>query len=172
MMDAINNVIIEFLKTPFAWGLIIGLGVALFVWIKGTINSRTIKAEVKKLRDHLHTKMEIDAEGHKTREDELGKLKKQNENLRITVKTLQQKPGRAELRLLHVYDKAIHSMLAKAPGFAATWEMVLQEAEDEIQQTDSGVSAFVRKVFVTQKAPGVESQTPDLIEYNKDDETD
>jgi hypothetical protein len=105
-----------------------------------------------------------------TRESELEQLRKTNENLRITVRSLQNKPGRAEIRQLHVYDKAIHSMLAKAPGFAPTWEMVLKEAEDEIAQTETGIGAFMRKVFVPRKqlSPGEDEQK--LIDY--EDEKD
>jgi len=113
--------------------------------------------------------MEIDAKGHKTREDELEKLRKQNENLRITVKSLQQKPNRAEIRQLHVFDKAIHAMLARAPGFAATWEMVLKESEDEIEKSETGITAFMRKVFVPQrKLPSEEDETK-LIDYEVED---
>ncbi len=146
-MNDFLNFIFEMLKNQFVFGLTIGLTVALFAWLKGIMKVRENRSELAKLREHLHTKMEIDAEGHRTRNDELNKLKRENENLRISIKTLQHKPGRAELRLLNVYDKAIHNMLAKAPGFAATWEMVMQEAEVEVEQTETGVKALVRKVF-------------------------
>lgn len=149
--------VIDFFRThPFLLGLVIGLVIALFVWLKGLVNARKLTKETGKLKESLYTKMEIDAKGHKTREDEFTKIKKENENLRVTVKSLQQKPGRNEIRQLHVYDKAIHSMLARAPGFAATWEIVLQEAEEEIQKTETGLSAFVRKVFVPQKPGSLE----------------
>ena len=56
---------------------------------------------------------------------ELDSLKQQNENLRMTINTLEQKPGRAEIRTLHVYDKAINLMQKRAPGFAPVWQEVL-----------------------------------------------
>jgi len=157
------------LQEPFVWGLIIGIAVAIFLWIRGIIKQAGQKKEIKKLKGSLYTKMEIDAKGHKTREDELEKLRKQNENLRITVKSLQQKPNRAEIRQLHVFDKAIHAMLARAPGFAATWEMVLKESEDEIEKSETGITAFMRKVFVPQrKLPSEEDETK-LIDYEVED---
>lgn len=167
--------VIDFLKQhPFIFGLVIGLLVAAVVWIKGLLRSGKLNKETAKLKESLYTKMQIDTKGNITRENELEQLRKENENLRVSLKSLQQKPGRAEIRQLHVFDKAIHSMLAKAPGFAPTWEMVLKEAEDEIQMTESGLSAFVRKVFIPQKSlPKEDTDTNEakLIDYeeNKDE---
>jgi hypothetical protein len=163
--------VVDFFKGhPFLLGLAVGLIAVLFVWVRGLLRCRGLNREMAKLKESLYTKMQIDAKGHLTRESELEQLRKANENLRITVRSLQNKPGRAEIRQLHVYDKAIHSMLAKAPGFAPTWEMVLKEAEDEIAQTETGIGAFMRKVFVPRKqlSPGEDEQK--LIDY--EDEKD
>ncbi len=165
-----TDVITFFRNNPFLLGLAIGLLVTLVVWLKGLLSARKLKGELKKLRESLFTKMEIDAKGHKTREEEFEKIRRENENLRVTVKSLQQKPGRHEIRQLHVYDKAIHSMFARAPGFAATWEIVLKEAEEEIQKTETGLSAFVRKVFVPQKAISQDSAPSKMIEFEADEE--
>jgi len=119
--------VVEFFRGhPFLLGLAVGFIAVLFVWVRGLLRCRSLNREMARLKESLYTKMQIDAKGYMTRESELEQLKKENENLRITVKSLQNKPGRAEIRQLHVYDKAIHSMLARAPGFAPTWEMVLK----------------------------------------------
>ena len=166
MMEAI-----DFLRQhPFLLGLVIGLVIALGIWIKSLFKARSLAKEIKKLKESLYTKMQIDAKGHMTRENELEQLRKENENLRVSIKSLQQKPGRVEIRQLHVFDKAIHSMLAKAPGFAPTWEMVLKEAEEEIQQTETGISAFVRKVFVPTKGLPKNTDEAKLIDYEEDKE--
>jgi hypothetical protein len=160
--------IIDFLRQhPFIFGLVIGLLVALGLWIKSLFKYRKQGKEITKLKESLYTKMQIDTKGHMTRENELEQLRKENENLRVSLKSLQQKPGRAEVRQLHVYDKAIHSMLAKAPGFAPTWEMVLKEAEDEIQLTERGFSAFMRKVFVPSKSLPKDTDEAKLIDYEE-----
>ncbi|HNR51645.1 MAG TPA: hypothetical protein PKI80_08680, partial [Deltaproteobacteria bacterium] len=69
-------------------------------------------------------------------------------------------------RQLHVYDRAIHAMLARAPGFAPTWEMVLKEAEDEVAQAETGITAFMRKVFTSQKQIPTEGGEQKLIDHD------
>ncbi|HON37634.1 MAG: hypothetical protein ACOX3E_08075 [Desulfomonilia bacterium] len=158
--------VVEFFRGhPFLLGLAVGFIAVLFVWVRGLLRCRSLNREMARLKESLYTKMQIDAKGYMTRESELEQLKKENENLRITVKSLQNKPGRAEIRQLHVYDKAIHSMLARAPGFAPTWEMVLKEAEEEIARTDTGIAAFMRKVFVPRKQIPAGEDEQKLIDY-------
>jgi uncharacterized protein YecA (UPF0149 family) len=55
-------------------------------------------------------------------------------------------------------------MLARAPGFAPTWEIVLKEAEEEVQKSETGITAFFRRVFVTQQALPKNGEEPKLIE--------
>jgi hypothetical protein len=91
--------------------------------------------------------MKITGEGNKNLESELEKLKKENENLRISVQTLGQKPGRAEVRLLNIYDGALRRMMLKAPGFSSAWEVALQEAEKEYEENERGFKSIIKKVF-------------------------
>ena len=131
--------------------LFIGFGVGLiiifFIWVNGLSKRRVLKKEIKELKTHLHIQMEINAKGNTGSQKELESLKKKNENLRITVATLKNKPGRADLRTLYVYDKAIHKLYEKTPGFAGAWESVLKEADEEIQQTEKGKIPLIRKIF-------------------------
>jgi len=152
---------------PFLSGLFLGLALAVFLWVKGLFRQRSLSKEIARLKDSLYTKMQIETKGSMSRENELEELKRQNENLRITVSALQQKPGRAEIRQLHVYDRAVHAMLARAPGFAASWEMVLKEAEEEVKLTETGLAAFVRRVFLPQKPSAGAQEAVPLIEETK-----
>lgn len=136
---------------PFFSGLLLGLAIAAFVWIRGLFRQGSLRREIEALKESLYTKMKIETKGQMSRENELEELKRQNENLRVTVASLRQKPGRAELLKLHAYDHAIHAMLARAPGFAASWEMVLKEAEEEVRLSETGLSAFVRRVFLSRE---------------------
>jgi hypothetical protein len=106
-----------------------------------------LHAENRALREHLFTKMETDAAGLSQLKQEYERLKQMNEHLRITNHTLRHKPGRAELRLLHIYDEAINIMCAKAPGFAPVWHGVVADVERGMQETEQGMRAFVKKVF-------------------------
>jgi len=131
----------------FAVGLAGGLGVALRGWVGARAKRRELEKEIADLRAHINRHMQITGEGSRALQEELESLRKQNENLRITVKTLENKPGRAEIRTLHVYDRAVRQMMAEAPGFAPAWERAMQEAEEQVAEAESGLSALVRKVF-------------------------
>ncbi len=156
-----------FTQHPFFTGFLIGIMVAFVMWVRGLLKLRSLRKEIENLKESLYTKLTIEAKGHMTRENELEELKRQNENLRVTVQSLQQKPGRAEIRQLHVYDKAVHAMLARAPGFAPTWEMVIHEAEDEVRQTETGISAFFRRVFIPQGPMPKEGSSTKLIDHEE-----
>jgi hypothetical protein len=129
-------------------------------WILSYIKSRfeiaKYKKEISEYKDHLNRQMQITSEGSKNLEVEMLKLKTENENLRISVQTLAQKPGRAELRLLNIYDGALRKMMLKAPGFSSAWEMSLQESEREYEANEKGFRSIVKKVF-----------GPSLSQYNE-----
>jgi cell division septum initiation protein DivIVA len=116
-------------------------------YIKSRFEIRGYKKELKEFQDHLNRQMKITGQGNKNLEDELAKLKKENENLRISVQTLGQKPGRAEVRLLNIYDGALRKMMLKAPGFSSAWEVALQESEREYEENEKGLKSIIKKVF-------------------------
>ena len=132
---------------PFVSGLCCGLIVALAAVIEGRLRSRGIHKELELLKKHLYTQMEINIKGAGAMKDELEDLRKQNENLRITVSSLKDKPGRPEIRVLHIYDKAVRLMNERAPGFAPAWESCIKEAEGEVIKTETGLLPFIKKVF-------------------------
>lgn len=116
-------------------------------YIKSRFEIRTYKKELQEFQEHLNRQMKITGEGTKNLETDLDKLKKENENLRISVKTLGQKPGRAEVRLLNIYDGALRKMMLNAPGFSGAWEASLQEAEREYEENEKGFKSIIKKVF-------------------------
>jgi hypothetical protein len=134
--------------TFLGYGVLIGLAVALWVAIAAWNRRRSIEAEVRRLRQHLSDQMEITHEGAQQRKMELERLRQENENLRITLKAWQQKPDRRELRMLQVYDHALHQLLSSAPGFSPHWENALQEAEQHVAQIDSGLVSFARRLVM------------------------
>ncbi len=132
--------------------ILIIIGGVILGWVLATIKSffvvRKYKKELKEYQEHLNRQMKIVNEGNKSQEEQLAKLKMENENLRISVKTLGQKPGRAELRLLNIYDNALRKMMHQAPGFSTAWEAALQEAEREYEESERGFTSIIKKVFV------------------------
>ena len=120
---------------------------ALLTYLKSLLTIRKHKKELNEYKAHLERQMKITDAGNSTLVSDLEKLKKENENLRISVKTLGQKPGRAELRLLNIYDAALRKMMSQAPGFSSAWENSLQEAESEYEANETGLKSIVGKVF-------------------------
>jgi hypothetical protein len=137
----------EFEPTIFGAGLGLGLLIALAVWINKWRAGAALQRDMDDLKKHLQTQLSINAKGYDEMQQELKRLKQENENLRITVGTLSNKPGRAELKTLQVWDKAIRIMTVTSPGFAPAWEMAINEAKKEIPEIDTGVKALVRRVF-------------------------
>ena len=134
-------------------------------YLKSLLQIRKYKKEIVNLQEHLNRQMKITNEGNKALEKELEKLKKENENLRVSVKTLGQKPGRAEIRLLNIYDGALRKVMARVPGFSNAWEAALSEAEREYEENEKGIKAIVRKVLGPSLSHSV-SKTVD-VEENK-----
>jgi len=155
------DLFLELLKSPFVWGLLLGLIVAFFLWKSGFTASRAAKkeirrleAEIKDLQSHLGRQLKINATGNDAVMAELESLRSQNENLRVNNAILLQKPGRAEQRMLQVQEIAIRTMREQAPGFAPAWEKALRQGEAELDAAESGLVKLVRR-FV----PGI-GQTP------------
>ncbi len=157
MLNTIFGVVMEnFDLISLLIGFVLGW---LLLSVKSFFTGRKHKKELEDYRGHIERQMKITQDGTKNMTEENEKLKKENENLRITVKTLGQKPGRNELRLLNIYDSALRKMMLKAPGFAQGWEMSMQEAEREYEENEVGLKTVIKRVF----SPG--------ITHKKDDDT-
>ena len=91
-------------------------------------------------------------------------LRKANENLRITVQTYSQKPGRKELQRLNVYQTAVDRLIINSPGFGAAWQAALKESEEEFEKTYVGVQAFIKKLIPIKTDAQVISEIEDKKE--------
>ena len=159
-MDSLNTA----LQHPFTWGLLLGLLIAAFIWKSGFSARRNVarelkrvEGELKNLQNHLNTQLKINASGNEALQAELETLRKQNETLRVNNAALQQKPGRAEQRLLQVQETAIRIMREQAPGFAPAWEKAVRQGESEVDAAESGLVRLVRRVI-----PGLGNSSPAL----------
>ena len=157
-MDTFYQVI----QHPFTWGLLLGLLITAFIWKSGFTARRNVARELKRvdgemknLQSHLNTQLKINASGNESLQVELESLRKQNETLRVNNAALQQKPGRAEQRLLQIQEIAIRTMREQAPGFASAWEKALRQGEAEVDASESGLAKLVRRVI-----PGLGNSAP------------
>jgi hypothetical protein len=136
-------------------------------YLKSLLTIRKYKKELVEYKEHLERQMKITDSGSKKMLEEMDELKKENENLRITVKTLGQKPGRAELRQFNIYDNALRKMMLQAPGFSSAWESALQEAEREYEDNEAGFKNIIGKVFGSGGSSSSDGVTPHHIEHKK-----
>ena len=150
MLDSLHPA----LHNPFVWGLSLGLLIAGFLWKGGftarrhaAAEMRRVQGELRELQGHLNTQLKINASGNEVLHTELDALRHQNENLRVNLAALQQKPGRAEQRLLQIHETAIRALREQAPGFAAAWEKAFRQAESELEAADSGLKKLIRRVI-------------------------
>jgi hypothetical protein len=147
-----SNLIALLFSSPFANGLA-SAGLLSVIYIRGFLRRRELAKEVDRLRSHLHTKLEIDSADNERRKNELNNLRQERDNLRITVQSLNQKPGRKEIRQYFIYQTALDIMFEKAPGFAPAWQItprkrkVFSEIEGgaPAQTTDADNSRHRRK---------------------------
>ena len=161
-----GNWLSSLLFKPFTAGLVIGLIVAAVVWARGVLKTRSLNASLKKLREHLHTKLEIDSEENERRKAELATVKQERDNLRNMVQVLNQKPGKTELRQMQVYQKAIEIMFEKSPGFAPAWQITMKEADEEIQQAEKGIIPFFKRM--TSSAPTTDRSGKRALELEQE----
>jgi hypothetical protein len=136
-----------FLLKPFFIALYIGLFFALVIFIREKAHQRKLKKENEKLKLHIQTKLEIESETNERMRKEIEELKNQNQNLRITVQSLGEKPGRREVKTLHIYQKAVEILTEKAPGFAQSWQSALKDGAEEMRKIDIGIIPFVKRLL-------------------------
>lgn len=148
----INNII----SNPFAKGLALGIIFCIIIYVRGFLRRRELAQEVSRLRNHLHTKLEIDSTENERRKGELETLKQERDNLRITVQSLNNKPGRKEIRQYYIYHTALDMMFEKAPGFAPAWQITLKEAEKIFEESERGVIPLLKRLMPTNADKQVE----------------
>ena len=159
---------ISFSISSLLIGLGIGVLLSIVIWVQGRFRTnmriKSYVMENAQLKNHLNTQMNISAKGNESVQNNLNAHRKTIDNLKSTISSLKEKPGRDKLRVLYVYDKAIHIMFEKHPGFATMWVGVLKEAEIEIEKAETGILPMVRKVF----KPGPPMVSAKSIEQDED----
>lgn len=155
-------------KSHFTWGLALGL---LFFVLSAWGHFKT-KNEFRRFRKHLSDKLDLDAAQLESLKKERETLLKENENLRLRIGMLGEKPDAKIARDLEILARAEKRMVLRAPGFAPAWEAAKSEAADEVAHEEMGKSLpkrFFNRLFgnaslklldSAQAESGLESATP------------
>ncbi|MDO9043066.1 MAG: hypothetical protein Q7U64_12130 [Desulfocapsaceae bacterium] len=151
-----SNWFMGILTTPFVEGLLLGFLFCCFIYVRAFLRRRELSQEIKRLKTHLHTKLEIDSADNERRKQELITLRQERDNLRITVQSLNQKPGRKEIRQYYIYQTALDIMFEKAPGFAPAWQITIKEAERLFEKSEQGVVPLLKRLMPTSTNQQVE----------------
>jgi hypothetical protein len=132
----------ELLYHPFALGFYLGcvfLILALYQYVR-------LKGEFRRYKNYLSDKLQIEAESMQRIKGEQETLRKENENLRVKVNSLNDSSDRKLQRDLEIYARAEKRMLISAPGFAPAWETAKSEAHHELSEEESG-KAQPKRIF-------------------------
>ena len=132
----------EILSSHFVWGLALGL---LFAVLSAWSHFKT-KREYKRYRRHLSDKLELEARQYELLRKEKETLTKENENLRLRVGQLNEKPDMKQSRELEIFARAQKMMMVQAPGFAGAWEQAKTAAAEEMAAEDQGRS-LPKRIF-------------------------
>lgn len=128
--------LIEFFQHPFSWGLSLGL---LFFCLSLWGHLKT-KRELIRYKKMLSDKLELEARQYEGIRKEKESVAKENENLRVRVQQLMEKPDARIVRDLETLTRAEKRMVVQAPGFAPAWETAKAQAAEELAAEDAGKS--------------------------------
>jgi hypothetical protein len=134
------------IRSPFTWGLSLGL---LFFVLSAWGHFKT-KTDFRRYRKHLSDKLDLDAAQLEAIKREKESLLKENENLRLRIGMLAEKPDAKIARDLEILARAEKRMVLRAPGFAPAWEAAKSEAADEVAHEEMGKSLpkrFFNRLF-------------------------
>ena len=127
---------------PFALGLELGLlFTALALW-----RVFRLKLELGRFKTHVSDRIELEAGSLRQLKSDLEAVRQENEQLRIRVAALNEKPAGRLQRELEIYARAEKQMTVNVPGFAPAWENAKTAAQAEVEREDAGKS-LTKRVF-------------------------
>jgi len=146
-------------------GVVLAIVLVVVMSVKRHKEMLAVKQESERLKRMLTDRMDLESEGLSKLKEQNDELKKQNENLRISLSTYSQKPGRKEVSRLHVYQLAVDRLTINSPGFGAAWQAALKESEDEFQKTYVGVQPFIKRLIPIKTDAAVLPRTVETEEH-------
>ena len=133
----------------FFIGLGIGIAFAAVVALYFSVRMGKVRKEkedeVSKYKTMLSDRMELESEGLRKVKEENEELRKANENLRVSLLVMREKPGRKEVQKLQIMQKAVDRLTLNSPGFATAWQVAMHDSEEEFQRMYSGIVPFIKR---------------------------
>ena len=133
----------------FFIGLGIGLVVAAVIALYSSARAVRIRKdkdqEIAKFKDMLAARMELESDGLRKVKDENEELRKANENLRVSLMAMRDKPGRKEVQKLQIMQKAVDRLMLNSPGFSTARQFAMNDSEEEFQKMYSGLVPFIKR---------------------------
>ena len=160
----------EFFSHPFVWGLCLGL---LFFVLSFWGHFKT-KREYRRYRRHLSDKLELEARQYEVIRKEKETLAKENENLRLRIGQMSEKPDQKVMRDMEILTRAEKRMMMQAPGFAGAWETAKAVAAEEVSAEDQGRSLPKRlfsRLFGSGSREALPAESSATMQANGNDAT-
>ncbi len=128
------------------WALILGFAIGFLLFFSSFRAHWKTKSEFRRYKKMLGDKMELE---HKQLSDltrEREKYTKENENLRLQISRLNDRPENKLQREMEIYARAEKQMTINAPGFAPAWEIAKSQALAQIETEEKG-NSFPQRIF-------------------------
>ncbi len=126
----------------FVYGFLLGsVFLLMALW-----NHWKTKREFGRYKTHLSDKLELDSRNVQELNKERTRLTQENENLRVQIARLNERPDNKMQRELEILYRAEKHMMINAPGFAPAWEMAKTQGASTLQGEESGQS-FPQRIF-------------------------
>lgn len=123
-----------------------GFGLGVVFLVLALWSHWKTKREFTRYKTHLSDKLELDSRNLQDLKKDSTRLAQENENLRVQVARLNERPDNKLQRELEILARAEKHMMINAPGFAPAWEMAKTQAASGLEAEERGLS-LPQKIF-------------------------
>ncbi len=134
------------LNNTHLYALGIGLALGLLLLFFSMRSHWRTNGEFRRYKKMLSDKLELEQRQINDLGGERERLQKENENLRVKVQQLNERPDNKTVRDLEIYARAEKQMKIGAPGFAGAWELAKESAQNQIAEEEKG-SSLPKRIF-------------------------